>query len=348
MTHALEVCFGGPDKPPGHLRDVLAQRVADTPAGGRIDWVTYYFRDRQLAEELLRAHKRGVHVTLTLAATPRAADANQQVMSMLSGTEGLGAGLRAVSLPGIPAPAGRAWQAQLHEKLYCFSHPEPIAFVGSFNPSGDNPEERPDIIEEIGDQDRGHNMLVGLRDPGDVETLVDHARFLNRASPGVFMRFSRRANRCYVSAETQLHLWPRVLPHPVTQFLKRSASGSRVRIAASHLRSKAAVKIITALARRSDVQVLAEHTLRRVPPKIEHDLTDAGVSFRRVHHSEGWPMHLKFVLVEMREQRWTVFGSFNWTAPSHWLNHEIAAISTNRGLFDACAERWDLLAAQCH
>ena len=104
MTHALEVCFGGPDKPLGHLRDVLAQRVADTPAGGRIDWVTYYFRDRQLAEELLRAHKRGVHVTLTLAATPRAADANQQVMSMLSGTEGLGAGLRAVSLPGIPAP----------------------------------------------------------------------------------------------------------------------------------------------------------------------------------------------------------------------------------------------------
>ena len=61
----------------------------------------------------------------------------------LSGTEGLGAGLRAVSLPGIPAPAGRAWQAQLHEKLYCFSHPEPIAFVGSFNPSGDNPKSAP-------------------------------------------------------------------------------------------------------------------------------------------------------------------------------------------------------------
>ena len=41
---------------------------------------------------------------------------------------------------------------RLHEKLYCFSHPSPVAFVGSFNLSSDSPEDEPEVIEIIGDQ----------------------------------------------------------------------------------------------------------------------------------------------------------------------------------------------------
>ena len=54
-------------------------------------------------------------------------------------------------------------------------------------------------------------------------------------------------------------------------------------------------------------------------------------------------MHLKFVLVEDNSQAWSIFGSFNWTKPSFWLNHEIAAISSNPLLFKTFAERADYL-----
>jgi phosphatidylserine/phosphatidylglycerophosphate/cardiolipin synthase-like enzyme len=54
-------------------------------------------------------------------------------------------------------------------------------------------------------------------------------------------------------------------------------------------------------------------------------------------------MHLKFVLVEDGDQVFTIFGSFNWTRPSFWLNHEIAVISSNPGLFRAFATRWEVL-----
>jgi len=38
-----------------------------------------------------------------------------------------------------------------------------------------------------------------------------------------------------------------------------------------------------------------------------------------------------------------MFGSFNWTDRSYWLNHEIGAISTNDQLFDAFASRWEVM-----
>jgi phosphatidylserine/phosphatidylglycerophosphate/cardiolipin synthase-like enzyme len=74
-------------------------------------------------------------------------------------------------------------------------------------------------------------------------------------------------------------------------------------------------------------------------------LTQAGISFRRVTHPEGLPMHNKFVLAEKGNQRWVIFGSFNWTDRSYWVNHEIGAISADDQLFDSFAGRWEALAA---
>jgi phosphatidylserine/phosphatidylglycerophosphate/cardiolipin synthase-like enzyme len=55
------------------------------------------------------------------------------------------------------------------------------------------------------------------------------------------------------------------------------------------------------------------------------------------------PMHNKFVIVEKSGQRWVIFGSFNWTTRSYWLNYEIGAISTDDTLFKAMSQRWELL-----
>ena len=84
-----EIHFGGPDQPAGRLRDLLAERIRAVPAGGAIDCITYYFRDRRLAEQLLQAHRRNVNVTVTLEGNPHVPHANHQVVAMLSGAQGL-------------------------------------------------------------------------------------------------------------------------------------------------------------------------------------------------------------------------------------------------------------------
>ena len=211
----FDIQFGGPDLPPGCLRDRLAECVAAVPAGGTIDWVTYYFRDRRLAAELLQARRRGVRVSITLDGRPRKEHANDAVIAMLSGSDGLGDGLRIISLPGIPTGNGKQWKPRLHAKLYCFSHPKPVAYIGSFNPSGDHPEQAPDVIREIGDQDRGHNVLVGIFDPALVQHLKTYARWMFQMRHPVIQRFSNFANRPGRGADTEIYFWPRIHRHPV-------------------------------------------------------------------------------------------------------------------------------------
>jgi len=339
-----EVYFGGPDVRACRLRNLLAERVAAVPAGGSIDWVTYYFRDQLLADELLKAHRRGVKVTVTLEKRPRTPHANEIVAGML---RAMGNGFRSLSLSGGLAPLGSMWKPHIHEKLYCFSHPSPIAFIGSFNPSGDSPENDRAIIDEIGDQDRGHNVLVGITDSVLVGRLVAHARWFNRSRSLTLHRFSGIANRAVKGNDTLIHFWPRIRPHPVAQFFSRLGAGARIRIAASHIKGARVVKSIIGFAQNgAALEILAEPTLRRVPMAAERMLVQAGIPFRRVSHPARLPMHNKFVLAEKGSQRWVVFGSFNWTMRSYWLNSEIGAISTNAKLFEAFAKRWEVLAAQ--
>jgi len=344
ITAPYKIYFGGPDRPSGYLRDMLEEHIAAVPTDGSIDWVTYYFRDLRLAKALIQAHKRGVKITITLAGKPRTSDANDAVIAILSGPDGLGDGFRIVAFPGIPAPPGRAWRPQLHEKLYCFSHPKPVAFIGSFNPSGNCPEEKPDVVREIGDHDRGYNVLVGLVDPELVTQLVRHARKLHETPPGLLYRFSADANKAINGVNTTIHFWPRVRSHPVVQFLNQISNSARVRIFASHIRTEAAVNVMIELANRGvSLEIFADSTPRRVTTKVEQRLISAGIRFKRSRNLEGLPMHLKLVLVEDRGQVWSIFGSFNWTKPSFWLNHEIAAISSDPMLFRAFSERCDLL-----
>jgi len=339
---AFEVHFGGPDRPPSCLRDLLAERIAAVPAGGAIDWVTYYFRDRRLAAALLRARERGVQVRVALDGRPRTTYANEVVRRMLQ--SGLGDGLRIVANPLDATPWGKFVRPRLHEKLYCFSHPEPVAFIGSFNPSGDDPEEEPEIIREIGDQDRGHNLLVELLDRALVDGLVEHARFLHSRRHGAFDRFRPASNRELRSDGLAVHFLPRLRRNPVTALLRRCGAEHRVRIAASHLSGPTSLWTLCSLARRgAAVEILAEPTLRRVPPRVEEKLRSAGVSLLRVVHPEGLPMHAKFALIDGQNERWVLFGSFNWTEPSRRLNREIGVIASDAKLFDAFEKRWEVL-----
>ncbi len=336
-----EVHFGGPDLPPRRLRDVLEAHVRAVPDGGRIDWVTYYFRDRRLAESLIEARRRGVTVRLTLEGRPRTEHASDRVVARLSGPEGLSEGLRVVRMWPIPTPPGKLRHPHLHEKVYCFSHPEPVALVGSFNPSGDDPEEDPAVLEEIRDQDRGHNLLVAFRDPSLVQGLLAHADWLHRTRfPGLLGTLTP-VNRPLVSGATEVHFLPHLGRHPLLRHLAGLGRGARVRIAGSHVKGGGIVRALTGLARRvGAVHLVAEDTERRVPSRVEEALRTAGIRFRRTADPGGLPMHNKFVLAEDGDRRWVAFGSFNWTTRSFWINREILAVSSDPDLFAAFDQRW--------
>jgi phosphatidylserine/phosphatidylglycerophosphate/cardiolipin synthase-like enzyme len=339
-----EAHFSGPDCTPGLLRDILAERIASVPAGGAIDWITYYFRDRRLAMGLVEAQRRGVDVRVTLDGYPRVCTANGPVIAILR--EGLGERLRVVRNSLDSSGIGLALRARVHEKLYCFSHPEPTAMLGSFNPSSDEPEQAPEIIDEIGDHNRGYNALVEIRDPELVPQLVAHARRVNAGAHGFLERFSPSANRALVCGGMAVHFWPRVGRNPVDRWLGQLGRGSRVRLAASHLSGHGAPRTLLRLAKRGiSVEILADATFRRVPGAVEQRLMEAGIRIRRVvhSHSEWLPMHNKFLLVEAPDERAVIFGSFNWSDQSRLLNREVAVIARDAGLFEAFASRWDIL-----
>jgi phosphatidylserine/phosphatidylglycerophosphate/cardiolipin synthase-like enzyme len=146
---------------------------------------------------------------------------------------------------------------------------------------------------------------------------------------------------------TEIHFLPRAQSHAAARFLGRFGEGARIRVAASHLNGTSSIKTMLRIARRgAALEILAEPTLRRVSLKAEKKLTKAGIPFRRVTHPKRLPMHNKFVLVEQNGQHWVVFGSYNWSTLSFWINQEICAISSESQLFEAFAERWEVLEAQ--
>jgi phosphatidylserine/phosphatidylglycerophosphate/cardiolipin synthase-like enzyme len=339
-----QVHFGGPDRPVGLLRDLLAQRIARVPTGGSIDWVTYYFRDRRLAAALVEARQRGVDVRVTLDGHPRTPHANDAVIDILK--DGLGSGLRIVCGRFDGTPLGKISRPRLHEKLYCFSHPSPVALVGSFNPSSDSPEAEPEVIEAIGDHDRAHNLLVELRHPDLVRALRDHARSLHTARHGYSDRFASSANRRLQRGGFSVYFWPRVRRHPIMELLLTLERGSRVRIAASHISGSSSLSGFCALAARGvKIEILTEATHRRVPLEVEQRLAHAGIPVRRLVADEWVPMHNKFALIETSSLKTAIFGSFNWSEPSYRFNREIGVTTEDPPLFEAFADRWDRLSA---
>jgi phosphatidylserine/phosphatidylglycerophosphate/cardiolipin synthase-like enzyme len=324
--------LGGPGEPAGALRDLLAERVRAVPAGGRISWVTYYFRDRDLARELVAAEQRGVDVRVLLDGLPRRRTANQRVIALLR--PALGDRLRVVSRP---------LTSRIHAKLYLFSGPAPSALIGSFNPSGDREELEPEAIAEIGDQDRGFNLLVELGEPALAAWLFQQCDELHRAS---FLRLGhlfRSHAREWSGADETLWFLPRAGGSPLVARLASLSPGARVRITASHLSGPLALGALARCAARGvRVEMLAESTLRRVPLVQELRLRDAGIHVTRLSGpAADLPMHAKLMLIEDGQTREAYFGSANWSGRSLRSNFELLVRSRDAALFECLARFWE-------
>lgn len=330
-----QVEFGGPDLPPRRLRDLLQSYVDGSPPGSRIDWATYYFRDRALAQSLIRASDRGVHVQLAIEPHPRLVGANDQVIALLS-SHGLNGGLHLYR----PAPDD---EGHLHAKIYAFSHPD-IAWIGSFNPSGDEPDD-PAVIAEIGDQDRGHNLLLGLTDRKLTGALRRHVRRLS-SHGRVPLRLRSAFNLKVRSNETSLYFYPRLFTYPVERSVARLQRGDRLRGAISHLKKgELARQLIEAVGRGVGVQLLVHDTDRRVPSKLVERLAESGVGIVRVPGPNDLPMHSKFLLIERGKDRQAWLGSYNFNKRSRLHNAEILMKTEDSSVFASLERRFEAIAA---
>jgi len=312
----MNVHFGGPDQPARALRNLLEERVDAVPAGGWIDWTTYYFRDEALAASLVSAHERGVRVRVSVEGLPRHRGANDRVIEILR--SGIGGGLR-VDKRFFGA-------SHLHTKLYCFGGERLHALVGSFNPSGNEPEDAA-VIADIGDQDRGHNLLVEADDPKLVHALAARSNFEGAGERAFF--------------------FPRLGGNPLDGRLAELGPEARLRLSASHFRDGRAARLLVRLVERgARVEVLTHHTLRRSPEPLVHLLRSGGVRTFRYEHPEELPMHAKFILADEGDRFWSSFGSYNLTRTSRWLNQELLMFSGDPQLWAALDRRWDEILAE--
>ena len=327
--------FGGPDLAPRRLRDLLQRHVDGAPPGSRIDWATYYFRDRALAQGLIRASDRGVRVRIVLEPHPRREGANDAVIAMLR-NHGLRGGLHLHKW----APFDRG---HLHAKIYAFSEPD-VAWVGSFNPSGDEPEDA-EVIAEIGDQDRGHNLLLGIRRPKLTGALRRHIGRLSRRAL-LSLKLRPRFNLAVEDAGTRLYFYPRLRPLIVEREIGRLSHGDRFRGAISHLKAGEFTRaLMLAVERGVAIELLVHDTERRVPSVLVDALAAAGVSMTRVAHPDDLPMHAKFLLVEHDGERSAWLGSHNFNNKSLRKNAELLLRTTDAGVIAALDRRFGQIAA---
>ena len=313
---ATEIHYGGPDQPAGALRDLLKARIEAAPPGSEIIWATYYFRDQDLAQALVAAQRRGVRVRVRIEGKPRRERANDDVIATLRG--GLGDGLR--------IHRSWPWSGHLHAKVYAFSGPRPEVLIGSFNPSGDAAP-NPALIADIGDQDRGENLLVSFRDPQAAAALRRQAERLWLGKSG---RFGLPENRAVNLKSVRLYYFPRLRPDVVERRLGRLGPGDRVQAAISHMDDGPFARELADAARRgAEVDLVVHDTTRRVPDAVVRELSEAGAHVRRYCTPDGLPMHAKFVLMDRGGERSAWFGSLNYTIKSRLLNAEILARSTD-------------------
>jgi phosphatidylserine/phosphatidylglycerophosphate/cardiolipin synthase-like enzyme len=230
-------------------------------------------------------------------------------------------------------------RGKLHAKIYIFSHPEPVALVGSFNPSG-GPRADPAVLRDIGDQDRGHNLLVEITSPGLVAALGAHVDRAARASGSWARKFSVCQNRVFRDRDTQLYFFPRVRTGIVDEDVRRLGRGDSVWAAVSHLDDTAVSSLASAARRDATVQLVVHHTERRVPEGVLVKLAKAGITVRRYVHPDHLPMHAKFFLIEQGGARIAYFGSFNFNRASRAANDELLVRSTDPALFTKLLKRF--------
>lgn len=339
------VYFGGPDLKKNNLHNILLQSIKETPAGGTIDWMCYYLNDNAILDALIAAASRGVQITIFVDANPRIPCVNEFSISYLRKHESHNFQLVAAYKRPLWEYFGLNWHPHFHVKLYFFSHPTPRAFVGSYNPTAGADELPANIINEIGDHSISHNVLVNITESEIVAKLHNYISKMHQRSFRTFARLNSWHNRTHRSGDWNVSFLPNVCGHPIRNLLNRKEKAD-IKCAVSHLKGPGIRRaLIKALQLGKNLEILLDSTERRVPRDIITFIEQHKIPYYQLDMPPNCLMHNKFILYKNEHFSSVMFGSYNWSARSRYLNHEIIASTKNKDVVNSFNTRWNQLTA---
>jgi hypothetical protein len=200
-------------------------------------------------------------------------------------------------------------------------------------------------LAEIGDQDRGHNLLLGIENSRLTAALRRQVARLAGWNP-IPLVLRLGLNLSVGGAGTRLYFYPRLLTYPVERSIARLTAGDRVRGAISHLKpGELTRQLARAVGRGVDVELLVHDTERRVPSELLDQMTREGVRITRVSHAEDLPMHAKFLLIEHAGKCAAWVGSYNFNNRSRRRNAEVLLRTDDRSVFGSLERRFAEIAS---
>ncbi len=337
-----QIYFGGPDLQPNLLRDTLVHAIHQTPSGGEISWICYYLNDRAVLEALVEAARRNVDISIIVDANPRIIAINQSSINFLEKHAQSSIKLIAASKKMAWEYVGVNWHPHFHSKVYYFSHPTPHAFVGSYNPTAGQGELPIELINEIGDHSISHNVLVDIVNPFAVRHLKQYLTQMYRRWNRTFARLSTSHNQPYADQAWTINFLPSLRTHPALRLFDRIDPHATVKCAISHLKGPGMMRTLTkALKRSKNIEILLDSTNRRVSKDYLSFLRSNQIKFHQPNMPEHCLMHNKFILSQSKDVQEVLFGSFNWSTRSRYLNHEIVVSTTDAHVVKAFSDRWN-------
>lgn len=336
------IYFGGPDLTKNHLRDTLQQHIEAIPSGGKICWMCYYFNEPSLLDTLLAASQRGVHIDLIIDGNPRTPEINQLTIQKLTLQVPPLINIIKVKKKPFWEYLGIHWHPHLHSKLYYFSHPFPHVLIGSYNPTAGLDYLSQEMLEKIGDHSISHNVLVNITDSVSVDTLHKYFSDMQQPWNRRLSRILSSHNQTHNSNQWQLDFLPRLASHPIDTLLKNQDPNATVKCAISHFKGPGILRSLkSAIKIGKNIEIILESNPRRVSKQHLAFLDCHKIKYYQQKISENCLMHNKFILYESEKENCVMFGSFNWSARSRYLNHEITACTNDKKIVAAFKNRWN-------
>lgn len=342
MTSSPTTYFGGPDKSKNLLRDVLVEHINAVPANGSISFLCYYLYDPIIFNALINASKRKVNIELTIDGRPRSPNINQACIDKFSQLNNSLIKISVIKNKPLWEYFGIHWHPHLHSKLYYFSHPTPRVLIGSYNPTAGIEHLDKNSIDKIGDHSISHNVLVAIDEQESVKYLKNYITNIHSFWKRVFARVLPSHNIPYKSKFWTINFLPRLNAHPINTLLSSRDSNATVRCAISHLKGPRTLKPLKiAMKTGKKIELLLESSQRRVPNKYLAFLEKHKIKYYQPKLEQHCLMHSKFILYKSDQKHCVMFGSFNWSARSFLLNHEVIACCYDEQVITAFEARWD-------
>jgi len=344
MSITSNALFGGPDKENNFLRNKLLEYIQQTPDNGEICWMCYYFNEPILLDALIRASQRGVNIELILDGNPRSPEINQASLAALKDYPAIK--ITTIITKPLWKYLGINWHAHMHSKLYYFSLSRPCVFIGSYNPTAGPQHIKQSLIENIGDHSISHNALVKIDERDVIACLLKYFKNMKTHNHMSWSRFSSINNNTHKYRQWDINFLPRYKSHPVHRLFQSKDQNAHIKCAISHLKGPGIHRPLTrAIKSGKSVEVILGSTKRRVSQNKLAYLEKHKIRYHQINTDNHALMHNKFIIYKSDMEHCVLFGSFNWSRRSWWLNHEILACSRNKEIVAGFEQRWNELIA---